>query len=202
MRARSALPEGHEPFCEIDLQKDRKTALAVNLAAAAVAAVMAAGMHFLVPVGELFDMEDGLGPYALRFGLLLVLMIAYLVLHELTHALAMKLLGVRRVKFGFTGLYAYAGCEEDYLDRGAFLVSALAPLAVWTPVLAAACLLAPRPWFWLFWILEIANVSGAAGDVFLSGKVLRFPADMLSRDTGVSVTFYSARSGRDPKNEE
>ena len=46
----------------------------------------------------------------------------------------------------------------------------------------------------MVWILQIANVSGAAGDVFVTLRLLRLPRDLLVRDTGVAMTVYSAES--------
>ena len=44
----------------------------------------------------------------------------------------------------------------------------------------------------MVWILQIANVSGAAGDVYVTLRLLRLPRDLLVRDTGVAMTVYSA----------
>ena len=51
--------------------------------------------------------------------------------------------------------------------------------------------LVPRDWFWVVWFWQIMNVSGAAGDVYVTLKLLRAPSDILVKDTGVSMTVYS-----------
>ena len=108
MKAVATLPEGYREFYTIDLQKNKKMSLLVNVLAVMIAVLLMVPMHFFVPISTLFAMENGLGSYVIRFVSLIVLMIAYIVLHELTHGIVMKLLGTKKVKYGFTGLYAFA----------------------------------------------------------------------------------------------
>lgn len=191
MRAVSCLPEGYGELMSIDLQKNKKAALLVNGIAAVISVVMGVGMHFIVPVSSLFDMENGLGAYALRFGLLALGCVVYMVLHELVHGVTMRCFGTKRVKYGFTGVYAFAG-SEDYYPKLPYIVIALAPVVVWGAVLAVACLLVPEEWFWVVYIIEIVNISGAAGDIYVTAKFSRLPADILVRDYGVGMKVYSA----------
>lgn len=60
----------------------------------------------------------------------LVCAVVYMVLHELVHGACMKVFGAKKVRFGFTGLYAFAGSIE-YFKKAAYIVVALAPLVVW-----------------------------------------------------------------------
>ncbi len=194
MQARTELGQGYEECRRVDLQKDRRAAFAVNAAAVVVMAALIAFANFLIrPLTGFFSADaDGTlfewlaKPLALIFGL-----IAYLILHELTHAAAMKLLGAHKVRFGFTGLYAFAGAEHDYFDKAAYITTALAPLALWGIVFTIAMILAPVDWFWVLYFLQIANISGAIEDVYVSFVTARMPSDVLVRDTGVDMTFYT-----------
>ena len=38
------------------------------------------------------------------------------------------------------------------------------------------------------------NISGAAGDLYVSWKFTKLPADILINDVGVSMTVYSKES--------
>ena len=189
------LPAGYREIYAVDLQKDKKTALLVNGIAVAVMVVMLVGMHIAVPFWTLLgDMEEdpAFGPMLLRLAVLLAGYAVYIVLHELTHAAVMKRFGAQKLRFGFTGLYAYAGSEYDYFDKHAYLRVALAPLAVWGVVFLILQFLVPPAWFWVVWFWQVGNVSGAAGDVFVTLKFARMPRDILVRDTGVGMTVYSA----------
>jgi len=196
MKAVQTLPEGYALLRTVDLQKDKKTALAVNLAGLVIMAVMAAGGAFLVPIGALFDFSAGFGMYILRFAVLLVGMVVYIILHEWTHGLVMRACGARRLRFGFTGLYAFAGSEEDYFPRGAYLCIALAPLAVWGVIFGILCAAVPREWFWVMYFLQITNVSGAVGDMYVSLSFSRLPREILIRDSGVRMEIYAPHGRR------
>lgn len=190
MKAVSQLPDSFREIYAIDLQKDKKLSLLVNGLAILIGVLLMVPMHFVVSIGTLFDMSQGVGAYFLRFGVLLVAIIAYMVLHELVHGLAMKLCGTKRVKYGYTGLYAFAG-SEDYYDKTAYIFIALAPVVLWGVVLLIVQCFVPISWFWVVYLVQITNLSGAAGDYFVTLRFSRLPKDILVRDYGVSMCVYS-----------
>lgn len=189
MKAIGVLPEDYGEIYSLNLQKDKRTAIIVNLLAFAIAAVMAVSMNFFVPVTSVFDMSGGIVRYFLRLAALIVLMVLYMVLHELVHGIAMKLCGTKRVKYGFTGLYAFAG-SEDYYDKKSYIFIALAPIVLWGTVLAAVNFFVPTEWFWIVYMIQLINISGAAGDLFASVKFSRMPKNILIQDSGVSMRVF------------
>ena len=192
MKAIGVLPEDYGEIYSLNLQKDKRTAITVNLLALAIAAVMAVSMNFFVPVTSVFDMSGGIVRYFLRLAALIVLMVLYMVLHELVHGIAMKLCGTKRVKYGFTGLYAFAG-SEDYYDKKSYIFIALAPIVLWGTVLAAVNFFVPTEWFWIVYMIQLINISGAAGDLFAAVKFSRMPKNILIQDSGVSMRVFYIR---------
>jgi len=192
MKAIGVLPEDYGEIYSLNLQKDKRTAIIVNLLALAIAAVMAVSMNFFVPVTSVFDMSGGIVRYFLRLAALIVLMALYMVLHELVHGIAMKLCGTKRVKYGFTGLYAFAG-SEDYYDKKSYIFIALAPIVLWGTVLAAVNFFVPTEWFWIVYMIQLINISGAAGDLFAAVKFSRMPKNILIQDSGVSMRVFYIR---------
>lgn len=190
MKSYVDLPEGYKEIYSIDLQKNKKMSLVVNALAIIIALALAVPMHFVVPISSLFDMEAGLGLYARRFAVMLVLMIVYMVLHELVHGIAMKMCGTKKVKYGFTGLYAYAG-SNDYYSKKPYIFIALAPVVLWGIVLAIVNPFVAKEWFWVVYLIQITNLSGAAGDLFVTVRFSRLPKDILIKDHGVGMTVYS-----------
>lgn len=190
MRSLGNLPENYGKYYSLDLQNDKKMMLRVNTIALIIAALLVVPMLFIVPISHLFDMSQGLGLYALRFGVMLAALVVYMVLHELTHGVAMKICGTKRVKYGFTGIYAFAG-SDDYYGKGAYIFIALAPVVLLGAIIAVINALVPLEWFWVVYFLQISNLSGAAGDFFVTVKFLRFPKDILVRDAGTSMIVYS-----------
>ena len=120
----------------------------------------------------------------------MVLIFVYLILHELVHGVAMKICGTKKVKYGFTGLYAFAG-SEDFYDKKAYIFIALAPVVFWGIVIAVINLFVPLEWFWVVYFLQIINLSGAAGDLYVTIKFFRLPSDILVKDTGIMMTVYA-----------
>lgn len=190
------LPLGYIEHLQIDLQKNKKLAFRVNAISAVIMLAMLAVGHFLmVPVWTL--LFDGPVPadttVPLNFVKPLVMlggMMVYIVLHELTHAAAMKCFGARKIRFGFTGLYAYAGSEQDYFDRRAYVTVALAPMIFWGIVFSVLMYTLPQNWFWVVYFWQVANVSGSAGDMYVSILTAKMPLGVVAKDTGVAVTFY------------
>mgnify|MGYP003309217014 CR=1 FL=1 len=187
MKSVNTLPEGYKELYSINLQKNIKTAFFVNLLAGIIAALLALSMSFAVPVTNLFAEEEVV---IIKIVVLLIGMIVYMVLHEIVHGIAMKMCGTKKVRYGFTGLYAYAG-SDDYYDKKAYIFIALAPVVFWGVVLLIINLLVPIGWFWVVYFIQIINLSGAAGDLFVTAKFLRLPNDVLVKDYGVSMTVYS-----------
>ena len=176
----------------IDLRKDRKTALVVNGAALVVMIAMGFGMNFVVPISTMFDIERGAVPMLVRLLVMAAGYLAYIVLHEATHALVMRAFGAGRMCFGFTGLYAYAGSREDYFDKACYRIIALAPLVVWGVIFGLIRSLVDTPWVWVVWFLQIGNVSGAAGDVYVVLRLMKQPGDVWINDTGVAMTVWGS----------
>lgn len=182
------LPEGYREIWRADLQKNKKQAMAVNGLALGLAAAMLAPLVY-----EIFRAFGSPGGVSLRLTQLLALLaglLAYIPLHELVHGLCMKYFGAKKVRYGYTGLYAWAGSSE-YFGRRSYAVIALAPLAFWGLVLAALCAAVPAQWFWVFYLVQVTNVSGAAGDLYITWKALRMPAKVLIQDTGTGMSFYA-----------
>ena len=190
MKALNILPDGYGQIYEIDLQKNKKKMLLVNGIALLISALMVVPMCFYIPITELFSFEKGILQYFIRFAALFGLSIVYMVLHELVHGITMKLCGTKKVKYGFSGLYAFAG-SDDYYDKKSYITIALAPVVLWGVVIAIINCFMPREWFWVVYFLQIMNISGAAGDMYVTFKFSKMPKDILVRDHGVGMKVYS-----------
>lgn len=191
MYSTQTLPENYKKIFSINLQTDKKKAFLINGLALIISAVMAVPMLFYKSITSLFDMSQGLIAYTTRFAVLLVSLIAYIILHELVHGITMKLCGTKKVKYGFTGLYAFAG-SEDYYDKKSYIAIALAPVIVWGIIIAIINIFVQDSYFWVVYLLQIMNISGAAGDFYVTARFSKMPKDILVKDSGVGMTVYSA----------
>ncbi|MBE6750531.1 MAG: DUF3267 domain-containing protein [Ruminococcaceae bacterium] len=157
MKAVNVLPEGYREIYSIDLQKNKKMSVKVNLLAVVIAVAMIVPMAFIVPIYIAFDFGDGDLAYFARLAALFGLMAVYMVLHELVHGIAMKICGTKKVKYGFTGLYAFAG-SDDYYDKKAYIFIALAPVVLWGIVLSVLLFVVDLEWFWIVYFIQIIMV--------------------------------------------
>ncbi len=190
MNCFSELPEGFGEAFSVDLQKDKKLAIRINIAALGFGIILGIIGHIFQPIASLFDMSGGLLAYALRFLTLIGLLVIYIILHELTHGVVMKIYGAPKIKYGFTGVYAFAG-SDCYFAKTPYIVIALAPVILWGIVLALICPFLSGGWFWVAYIVQIQNLSGAAGDIYVTCKFLKLSKDILIKDDGVSMTIYN-----------
>ena len=190
MKRFQSLPEEYREIYSIDLQKNKKLSVLVNALALVIAALLTVPMMFIVPISPLFNMDNGYAPYLIRFAAIGVLIILYMVLHEIVHGIAMKMCGTKKVKYGFTGLYAFAG-SEDYYDKKSYIFIALAPVVLWGIVLGVINIFVPTEWFWVVYIIQVINLSGAAGDLFVTVKFSHLPKDILVKDYGVGMHIFS-----------
>ncbi len=190
MKAIKQLEEGYSELISIDLQKNTKLKLLVNLIAIILAIIMVVPMNFYISIKTVFVAQNGLGHLALKLGVLVISIIAYMFLHELVHGVAMKICGTEKIKYGFTGLYAFAG-SEDYYDKAGYIFIALVPVVLWGIALAVINFFVPNGWFWIVYVIQIVNVSGASGDFYVTFKFIRLPKDIWVKDLGVSMTVYS-----------
>lgn len=188
MKSYSTLPRGYLPYASIDLLHNKKQFWIVNGLSIALCVVMLI-LPFLWGY-SLFDFggDGSLSAFFLRMGAALVGLLAYIALHELTHGAVMKACGAS-VRYGYKVAYAYAG-SDAYFTRSAYIVIALAPVVLWGIIFAVLTACLPREWFWVVWLWQLVNISGAAGDFYCTCRILRAPRDTLVQDTGTAMTFY------------
>jgi hypothetical protein len=185
----TTLPNGYREVRRVDLMRNRKEAIIINLLALAIAGVVAVlGFVFCPPFTEV---EIGIHSIV---GMVLMVggVILYMVLHELIHGVFMKSFSGMKPRYGFTGLYAYAGSDALF-GRTQYLVIAFAPVVILGVVLAVLTAAFYETAFWYLYIIQIVNLSGAAGDLYVGFLIARSNKDVMVRDTGTDMTFYSAQ---------
>ncbi len=186
------LPERYGQVFEIDA-KERKTAVRLNLAAFVIMAIVFLLFALTIGFSDLFRLTAG-KDLLVFWGIFTGGMIVYIVLHELVHGAAYKLLTHHKLTFGLSLSCAYCGVPDIYVYRTASLLAILAPFVVFTVVfLALALLLHNHPAVRLASVmLFCAHVGGCAGDLYGAYLMLfRFrDSRLLVRDTGPKQTYY------------
>lgn len=192
------LPRGFRYVETIDLMRSRATLKAVVTLMLALTALTALLGALLCPVGE------GVAAIRRQPWLLAAALAAYIVyipLHEWVHGIFMWALSGVKPRYGLQlPYYAWAG-SSAWFDRRSHNLIALAPLVLFTALLALAAARLPRDWFWPVWLIMIGHVSGCAGDVWCAAHIGRMEGEILVQDTGVRMRVYRQAAGPDDHRE-
>ncbi|MEN6593854.1 MAG: DUF3267 domain-containing protein [Clostridiaceae bacterium] len=185
----TTLPPGYREIRKIDLMRNKKEALIVNALALGITAAMIVFGFVIGP--HKFQITFGLDSLLL-FGVMLIGIVFYMILHELVHGAFMQGFSGERPKYGFTGLYAYAGSTALF-GRRQYLIIAFAPVVLLGIALAVLNIAFYETAFWVVYLVQVVNVSGAAGDIYVGCVISRANNTVLIRDTGTDMTMFSAR---------
>jgi len=186
----ATLPANYREVLVIDAAS-KKLGILLNVAALVLTVAAFAVCFLLLPPIDYADLlENGL---ALRYLVFMVSMLLYMVLHELVHGAAYKLLTGHKLTFGLKLTCAYCGVPDIYVYRKAALIALLAPFTVFNLVFLLAAVLLHAPADKLVAVLLFAvHFGGCAGDLydtFLYLTRLKNPLTLMN-DTGPKQTFY------------
>ena len=180
---------GYKECTKIDLVKNKKEALLVNIYGIIIMVVMAVFIPLLIMGGIIeFNLET---TFPLFFIVLLISLILYIPLHEIVHGIVLKNYTDEKLSFGWKLVYAYCGSKEAVVDKKEYYAVALAPLLVFSVVFISLMFLNPS--LSLVWyVMEIMNVSGSVGDIYVSIKLRKEKSrDILITDSGTDMSFWS-----------
>ena len=163
--------------------------LLIGGAALAVALSVVAGTGVIEEMRALpGDWGAALWPLAMA-----ALSVVALPVHELVHALFMRVLGGpgTRVSFGYQAGMLYAGCPGLVLSKARFVAVLLAPTVLVTAALLGLGLVLGYP-FMTLWA-AVLHLSGCSGDILAAGAILRERACTHCRDTERGVELLCER---------
>lgn len=183
----TTLPAGYREVRKIDLMRSKREAVIINVLALAITVVMIALGFLLCPSSG--SLRVGLGTF-LSIGALLVGIVFYMILHELVHGVFMQAFSGVRPRYGFTGMYAYAGSGALF-SRRQYLLIAFAPVVLLGAALAVLNVAFYETAFWVVYIVQVVNISGAAGDLYVGCLIARANNSVLIRDTGTDMTLFA-----------
>ena len=135
---------------------------------------------------------------------LIVSLIAYLIVHELTHGAAYKLLTKQKLRFGLTLTVAYCGLKEGYVNKKTSLIATLAPFVLHSIWMIIAIILVPAGiWAVMLIMLFGLHFGGCVGDLWVTCILIFKYAGkpVLVCDDGPCQRFYSY-SGEQPAQAE
>ena len=183
------LPDGYVVDKVIDAKEDTKIKVIFTVGSFVIMGlVFSLFLPYLIKNFSLAD--DNL---LIVYLLLMVGMVIYIVLHELTHGLFYKIFTKEKLTYGFTLTVAYCGVPNLYLKKIPALIAALAPFVVYSIIFGIGLIFIQDYWYFAALALLFSiHISGCIGDLYVSILLLfKYKGqDVLVNDTGPKQTFY------------
>lgn len=188
------LPQGYRQAFYINA-KDTKTGLIFN-GVALLVLVGVLAIVFTTSGGSVFGVLEG---EPLWFSACMMIMaiglVAYMVLHELTHGIAYKALTKQKLTFGISWSCAFCGVPNVYVYRRTAIIALMAPFVLFTlillPLFIWTAFIDPLLYFVMGVIFGL-HVGGCSGDLYMF-LLLAFKykdRELLMRDTGPEQFLY------------
>ncbi len=189
------LPEGYECAKVVDAKSGRVSTILtlgsiVLMVIAMVPVILGLDVSFSEVMARFRD-SSMLKPWLV----LMASMIVYIILHELTHGAAYKLLTHQKLTFGFTLTVAFCGVPDIYTSRKTALISTAAPLVVFSALFIPLVVYmhsVDQVYYLLAGLLFAIHFGGCVGDMYVIYLFLFKFKDKrsLMNDTGPKQTFY------------
>lgn len=203
MRATRSLPAHFQPAGTFDLRNNLRAMLQLNVFGLVLfftsAWLFGALAFALRPAEAAIGLAVGfsdLGGFLQALIAVILVTAAMIVLHEAVHGVFFWWYTRAMPLFAFKGLYAYAAAPDWYLPKRQYLVVALAPLVLLSLAGVGLMAVIPSGGMLLLLLFLISNASGAVGDVWVAGWLLRQPAACYANDRGDAVTLYREEKSR------
>ncbi len=190
------LPEGYKEVFQVDAS-NKKLAITMNVVAAVPLIAAVIGVVIYNMKTKIYDHWRFLG----MLGVFYILLLVYMVGHELTHGVVYSTRTHKKLSFGFNATVAWCGVKDVYVSRKVAIEALAAPLVVFTIVFGLGILLSPG-WFFreVFILLLASHWGGCVGDIYdLYLLYKKFPEpELLMFDTGPTQTFYLPSNEANP----
>lgn len=188
------VPEQYEQVFYLNAKK-AKIGILFNLIAIAVTALTV--VIAAIPVSGFWAYVGSIGMvrYLITYAAFMLAMLLYIVLHELAHGAVYKLMTGEKLTYGFSWSCAFCGVPNIYVYRKCAILSAAAPLVIFTvvllPVTVALYFVDPLSYILSAFLLGL-HLGGCCGDIYLICTLLfrfRNPKTLV-RDTGPEQTIF------------
>lgn len=201
------LPEGYVADKTIDA-KEIKFGVLLNIAAAVIMIasyiivdlIVAGRITFQEAFFSVFEPEkEKVAEFIFRAFLPIIIilpsMVIYVILHELLHGAAYKILTRAKLSFGITWSAAYCGVPNIYVGKKTAFFALLTPFSVFNVIFIVLIVLTKTaPLGILPRIMFAMHLGGCAGDLYVTALLIfKYRGDVLTQDEGTKQTFYARK---------
>lgn len=185
-----ALPAGYDLYGTLDMAKDRGEFLRINIAGMIILAAMFFVGRMRVTMKAAFTAEEF--SFLGFLAAVVVGSVVYILAHEWVHGVFIRIFTGEKAEFGFIAKAGMAYAKSSwFFTKLPYIIIALAPVVIWGVLFEYFIAELPDAYFWHIYILQIFNVSGAVGDLYVTWKVLRMPKGLLILDQGTAMKFFA-----------
>ena len=177
---------------------DKKFGIIFNIIALAViAVVMAIAFIPLIAGGGFSIPKSSPIEFFITWIVFMATMVAYIILHELAHGAAYKLLTREKLTFGISWSCAFCGVPHIYTYKKTALIAVATPLVLFTLVFLplTVILYSVNPIYYLLSAFLLGmHLGGCSGDGYVIILLLfkYRKKRVLMKDTGPAQSFYVA----------
>lgn len=180
MKSYSGKPEGYVLHRKLDLLKDRKAFIWLNI------------LSFVVIIPFFFGFwtfdYSTLGDFGAFF--ILPVFGIVIALHEWIHGVFFHRFSGKKVKYQFHGWAFSASTPGITYQKKYYLIIGLAPAVILNLLLMFFTLLLPEPFSIISYLVLAGHISGCVGDFYVTALLLKYPKDTYVEDTGTGMDFY------------
>ncbi|MBE0671063.1 MAG: DUF3267 domain-containing protein [Anaerolineales bacterium] len=184
------LPDGYVQSAEINLKKDMRLAILLNIGAfitfIPMFYLLSRFIALVRPDITNFSVTITIGKVFSAIGLVVLV----LIIHEIIHGLFFWIFSHGKPVFALRPLYAYAGAPTWFFPKRQYAITVLGPLVIIGAMGLLLLLLAPISWILMIAFLVALNTGGAVGDLFVFIRLLKCSPMSFANDTGEVVTFF------------
>jgi hypothetical protein len=188
------LPSNYELVYSIDAKSKRIGVIFTIVSLVILLVVMGICVIPLI-INNKFNIDLTSPKYLYAYLVFMVVMIVYIILHELVHGIAYKGLTKEKLTFGLSCSCAFCGVPNIYCYRKTALIALVSPLIVFTIILIPITI-------WMYYVDAIfylmsafvlgLHLGGCCGDIFITWLLLtKFKSKTtLIKDTGPAQSIY------------
>lgn len=162
----------------IDLENNKKLFYSIQVCSFLIGVFMIGLGNRVVSFRNLFNSH-----FVLKVLCILVGTTVYVVLHETVHGLMMWWLGGKKAKIGFNKHFAFAYSDAIF-EKNEYLVITLMPVAGLGLIIQWLISIVNVDCFWVFYYIQIVNVLGSLGDIYVFVYILNTHRAILVKDYG------------------
>jgi hypothetical protein len=197
MKPTQTLPEGYFLKGSLDLSKNTRALLGLNLIGVVLFFLFAwlftaIAVQIRPDSSAVFSVVEisGIWSFVRLILAIVLLQVVMIVLHEGFHGFFFWAFARAHPHYAFKGLYAYASMPGWYFPRRQYLIVCLAPLVGITLLGFLLIAFIPAAWILLVLVVMTLNAAGAVGDMAVAIWLIRAPAGCLANDQGDAFNLY------------